>query len=373
MIVCVDIQAAIAQRAGVGRYTKSLVEHLAPLAGDDELHLFYFDFRRRGTPFPIGHARQRAVRWIPGRVVQKAWKTVGWPPFDWFAGRADLYHFPNFVRPPLTQGGSVVTVHDVSFLRYPEHAEQRNLRYLNAQIRLTVERADAVIADSAFSAAEIRELLNVPADRVFGVPLAAPFGMTRPSPEEIVAAQEHLGLGRPYLLMVGTLEPRKNIAFLVAVFEALTEFDGDLVLAGQRGWKYEHILERIRHSPRSKRIRHLDYVRDDLLPALYAGASAFVFPSVYEGFGLPPLEAMACGTPVVSSRGGSLPEILGDGAEYVEEFEVDAWAAVIRGLLRDGARRGALVARGTARARGFSWNETARRTWAIYRAVGRRK
>ena len=369
MRVTIDIQAAITQRAGVGRYTKALVEHLGAAAGSDELALFYFDFQRRGMPFPVPGASTKAIRWCPGRVVQKAWKTFQWPPFDWFAGAADVYHFPNFIRPPLSRGRSVVTVHDVSFLRHPDTTEPRNLRYLAAQIRNTVDRADAIITDSAFAAREIEELFKTPAGKVTPILLGLEPSITRPSADVIAATRRALGLERPYLLMVSTIEPRKNIAFLVEVFEQMEKFDGDLVIAGARGWKFEPIFERIAASKRAARIRHVDYVADAQLPALYAGADLFLFSSRYEGFGFPPLEAMACGTPVVSSRGGSLPEVLGDAAEYVEAFDARAWADRAMKLLGDGTLRAARVRQGLERARAFSWDEAARQTWAVYRRV----
>lgn len=369
MRVVIDIQAAIAQRAGVGRYTKSLVEHLGRFAGPDEFGLFYFDFQRKGVPFPVPNAAQRAVRWCPGRVVQKAWKTVRFPPFDWFAGPADVYHFPNFIRPPLSRGRSVVTIHDVSFLRFPETTEARNLRYLTAQIGRTVRDADAILTDSTFIAREIEELLKVPASKIHPVLLGLPDDLRRPDDAAVAAFRKQHGLERPYLLMVSTLEPRKNMPFLVEVFERLGELDGELVIAGMRGWKFEPILERMRTSPRATRIRHLDYVPEASLPALYAGAELLVFPSLYEGFGFPPLEAMACGTPVLSSRAGSLPEVLGDGAEYVEGYDAEAWAVRARTLLSDRTLRANVVERGLRRARLFSWDETARRTWDVYRKV----
>ena len=369
MRVTIDIQAAIAQRAGVGRYTKLLVEHLGPLAGSDELGLFYFDFQRKGIPFPAAGARQQAVRWCPGRFVQKAWKTLNFPPFDWFAGAADVYHFPNFIRPPLTRGKSVVTIHDVSFLRFPETTEERNLRYLTAQIRRTVELADAIVTDSEFVAREIGELLGTPRDKIFPIPLGLSASMTRPSAESIAGTRKALGLQRPYLLMVGTIEPRKNIPFLINVFERLDSFDGDLVIAGMRGWKYEPILDRMRNSPKAARIRHLDYVEEASLPGLYAGAELFVFPSLYEGFGFTPLEAMACGTPVLSSKTGSLAEVLGDAAVLVDSFDADTWAAQAIRLLADTTRKADLGSRGTRQASRFRWETAAEETWKIYRRL----
>lgn len=365
MRVCIDIQSAITQRAGVGRYTKSLVEHLGPLAGGDELRLFYFDFKRAGTPLSVDHATHAAVRWLPGRLAQKAWTAIGWPPFNWFAGAAEVFHFPNFIRPPLTRGKSVVTIHDVSFLRHPETTEERNLRYLTAQIRKTVEQTDRIITDSEFSAREIAELLGVHPDRVTAIPL----GLTHHAASPDARAVQALKLDRPYLLFLGTLEPRKNIPFLIDVFERLTSFDGDLVIAGMKGWKYEPILQRIRDSQHANRIRYLEYVEDHLLPGLYAGAELFVFPSLYEGFGFPPLEAMRCGTPVVSSNGGSLPEVLGDAAERIEGFDAGEWAARLEQVISDRALRDRLGAAGRKRAAIYRWEETARRTWDVYREM----
>lgn len=369
MRVVVDIQAGVAQRAGVGRYTKALVQHLGPLAGPDQLGLFYFDFRGKGEPLRTEGAELRAVRWCPGRIAQKAWKTIYWPPFDWFAGRADIYHFPNFVRPPLARGKSVVTIHDVAFLRYPDTIENKNLRYLNAQIRRTILHSDAIITVSQFTARELQELLNAPRDRIFPIANGLTDDMKRPKPAVIAASKKTFGLNRPYLLMIGTLEPRKNIPFLVSVFEQLKDFDGDLVIGGRRGWKYEPILQRMRGSMRASRIRHLEAFGEEHLPALYAGAELLVFPSLYEGFGFPPLEAMACGTPVISSRGGSLPEVLGDAADLVEEFDVELWAFVISKVLGDATRRAELAAKGLARAKRFTWEEAARRTWEVYRTT----
>jgi glycosyltransferase involved in cell wall biosynthesis len=369
----VDIQAAIAQRAGVGRYVKALVEHLAPLAGEDELDLFYFDFMRRGMPFPVPAAKQSACRVFPGRIVQAAWKKVAWPPFDWFSGWADVFHFPNFVRPPLQRGKSVVTIHDLAFMRHPDTIEPRNYAYLTSQIKQTVNRADRIIAVSEFTAREIEELLKVPRERIAVIYEGLTENVQKPDTAAIAAMRDQLGLARPYLLTVGTLEPRKNIPFLVNVFETLGDFDGDLVLAGMRGWKYEPILDWIQNSPRAAQIKRLDYVPESLLPALYSGAELFVFPSLYEGFGFPPLEAMGCGTPVVSATTGSLPEVLGDGCLYVDDFNEQSWADAIHDLLMDNSQRLSLSERGKAQAARFTWHECATKTWEVYRSLGGRR
>jgi glycosyltransferase involved in cell wall biosynthesis len=371
MKVCMDIQAALGQRAGVGRYVRELLFHLGAEKGADKLAAFYFDFKRIGLDAVPPGVEMRSCRWMPGRVAQAAWKRLGFPPYEWFAGKADLYHFPNFIRPPLGRGRkSVVTIHDVSFLRMPETTEAKNLAWLSAEIHATAERADAILTDSHFSAREIVELLKVPESKVFPVWLGLPQFGPPPAPEAVAAARQALGLEKPYLLMVGTIEPRKNIPFLVKIYEALRDFDGDLVLAGGLGWKTGPTLKAIADSPRRDGIKLLKHLSDAQLSALYAGAAAFVFPTRYEGFGFPPLEAMGRGTPVVSARHSSLPEVLGDAAEWVDGFDVEAWAAAVRAVLNDSARAARLRAAGFDQAKKFTWEETARQTWDVYRRVG---
>lgn len=368
MKICIDIQAAIAQRAGVGRYTKSLVEHLAKETnGSDELSLFYFDFQRQGMPFPVPGAEQRACRWIPGRFVQQAWKRISFPPYPLFAGKADIYHFPNFILPPLKGAKSVVTVHDLSFLRHPETTEERNLAYLTSKIHDTVQRADAIITDSHFSAREIEELLRVPSEKIFPIHLGLNHSTRTASAEEVEKTKRELKLERPYLLTVGTLEPRKNIPFLIDVFEKMNHPDLELIIAGMPGWKYEPILERMEQS--SANIRYLRYVEEEHLVPLYAAAEMFVFPSIYEGFGFPPLEAMTCGTPVFSSAAGPLPEVLGNAAAFGTAFDADAWADEITALLNDTPRREQLRQNGYEQIKKFSWQQCARETREVYRKV----
>ncbi len=371
MNVCLDIQSAVAQRAGVGRYTRSLVEALAAERGADGLRLFSFDFRRRGTDWSVPGAERRTLRWCPGRLMQASWKTLNAPPFDWLAGQADVYHFPNFIIPPLSAraGRAVVTVHDVSFLRYPELAERRNLAYLKRRIADTVRRADAILTDSRFSAGEIVDLLRADPGRVHAVPLGLGGQWAAPPAEAVARWRRAQGLDRPYLLTVGTLEPRKNTVFLARVYEAMPRFRGDLVIAGLPGWKTAPILARLRASSRAATIRLLGYVPESDLPALYAGAELFLFPSLYEGFGFPPLEAMRCGTPVLASGAGSLPEVLGDGARLLADFDPDAWAADAQRLLDDADARRALGEQGHRWSARYTWRAAARATWAVYRKV----
>ena len=370
-----DIQAGLGQTGGIGRYVRELFRHLGTgAAAGDAVEGFCFDFHRRwrGMPWAAG-GRVRVCRWMPGHIAQAAWKRVHAPPFDWFAGDADVYHFPNFVRPPLGKGKrSVVTIHDLSFLRMPETTEKKNLAWLMGEIQRTADIADAILTDSRFSAGEIRELLGVEEERIFPVWLGLDSFPPPPPEAEAAALRRELGLERPYLLMVGTLEPRKNIPFLVEVFEELRDFDGDLALVGSLGWKTEGILFAIESSSRRDRIQRLGGIRDDQLAAVYAGAAAFVYPTRYEGFGFPPLEAMARGVPVVSARNSSLPEVLGNAPRWVDGFDAAEWAEAVRTVLKDETERAAMRKAGLAQATRFPWAETARKTWTVFRRVAGR-
>jgi len=381
MKICIDIQAAVAQRAGIGRYTRALVEHLPPFAGNDELSFFYFDFMRGGEPPEVANIKRNL--WLPGRLAQFCWKKLGWPPYDRFAGAFDLYHFTNFIIPPLTRGKKVVSIHDASFLRHPEFAENRNLAFLKSQIGNTVQRADAIITISRFSADEISSFFPEARNKIHVIYPGVMEHMeqterkseVRDQRSEIrwqrseVKGQQFGSMARPYLLTVGTLEPRKNISFLIEVFENMRGFDGELVIAGRRGWKYAAILERIASSSRTNDIRLLEDLADEELAALYAGAELFIYPSFYEGFGFPPLESMRCGTPVISSAGGSLKEVLGKGAMVMEQYDAPQWAEAAMELVNNEGQRQMLIENGKLQAEKYTWTEAAKQTMALYRSL----
>jgi len=371
MRICIDVQPAVAQRAGVGRYVLSLANSLAHcIPASDSMDLVYFDFMGRADPSGLPSRFVRPVRLVPGRLIQYSWKTLRWPPYTAFAPGADVYHFPNFILPPVRKGARcAVTIHDLSFIRHPEFAEERNLAYLRAGIQRTARSADAVLTVSSFSAREIEELLGVPRSRIHTTLLGvAPF--FKPLPAAAAAAEvAALGIDRPFILTVGTIEPRKNLPFLVEVFSRLRAFDGLLVIAGSTGWKYADSIRAIENSSAATRIRRVTHVGDRLLPALYSAASAFVTTSHYEGFGLPPLEAMACGTPVISSSGGSLPEIVGEAGLVLRGFDSEEWAAALDSALADTGLRSRMTADGLKRAAGFTWRKTAEQTLQAYRSI----
>ena len=370
---CLDFQPAVAQGAGIGRYTRQLARELLPaLAPDERLRLFYCDFRRRAPADPVPGAEARAFRLLPGAALQKAWTAFGAPAFDRLAGAADVFHFTNFVPRPVRRGRVAVTIHDMSFERFPDFAEARNRAYLHANVARGAARADAILTDSEFSKREIEELLPAARGKVRAVPLGVSPDFRPAAAERVAAAKAALGLERPFLLDVGTVEPRKNLTFLVDVWERLAPEGFDLVVAGAPGWRCGPIFERFAEAGRRfpGRLHYVRYVPDGTLDALYTAAALFAIPSHYEGFGFPPLEAMACGTPVLSSDGGSLPEVLGAAAAVVRGFDADEWAAAALRILHEGpAERAARTAAGRARAASFTWERCARETLAVYRGL----
>lgn len=368
---CLDYQPGVAQGAGIGRYTRELAKNLpALLDGDERLRLFFCDFHRRTSDNPVPGTDARACRWIPGAVLQKAWHWLGAPAFDRFSGPADLFHFTNFCTRPVRAGRSVVSVHDMSFERFPQFAEEKNLRYLHRGVARSVERADAIITISEFSKREIEELLPAARGKVHVTYLGIDPDFAPAPDARVRAVREKLGLSRPFLLSVGTIEPRKNLEFLVDAWEKLAPEGIDLVLAGAPGWRCEPIFARFESSPFRDRLHYVRRVPDGTLADLYSAAALYVTPSHYEGFGFPPLEAMACGTPVLSSDGGSLPEVLGDAATVLHGFDADAWAHEARRLLSLGEEaRADLVRRGREQAARFRWADTVRSTLAVYREV----
>jgi glycosyltransferase involved in cell wall biosynthesis len=264
----------------------------------------------------------------------------------------------------LRQGKRLVTIHDLSFLRYPEGAEPSLRRYLSAAVPRSVDQADLILADSESTRRDVVELLGTPPSKV---EVLYPGLDEAFQPVEDAGAltevRELYSLGRPFLLTVGTLEPRKNTVTLLEAYATLIrekDFEHQLVIGGGLGWRYEGIFSRVTELSLEDRISFLNYVPEEHLPALYTLADVFVFPSLYEGFGLPPLEAMACGTPVVASDTSSLPEVIGDAGLMVPAQDTGALAEAIKRTLEDSD---------LSRVTRFSWQASGERLIGIYRRL----
>ncbi|MBV9357697.1 MAG: glycosyltransferase family 4 protein, partial [Chloroflexi bacterium] len=294
---------------------------------------------------------------------------------DWFSGRVDLFHSPDFVLPPLRHASGVLTVHDLAFLMRPDCADAKLRAYLEEVVPRSVRRADFVIADSENTRNDLVVLLGVRPDRVEVVPGGVEPRFTPVADPELLAqARGRLGVGTaPFILAVGVLEPRKNLTTLMDAFAELkrrgTLPDLKLVLAGGRGWLVDGILEHHTASKVRDDILFPGFIADELLPAVYSAAQVLAFPSLYEGFGLPVLEAMACGTPVVSSNASCLPEVAAGAALMVEPTDTQALTDALERVLDDAALCADLSRNGIERARRYSWKAAAERLLRVYKRV----
>lgn len=355
MRIGIDISKALGRPDGIGRYTRGLVAALMAEDREGDYRLYpLFEaaaapdrFREVFPEAPAGFrlAHQRAP--APGEV--------------------DLFHATTLSVPREHLGPLVVTVYDLTFLTHPRCHTLDNRTHCLAGLARALCCGARIIAISRHTRRELVERLAVPGDRVTVVYPAADARFA-PTPDPAVPAR--LGLPGPYLLSLGTLEPRKNFPAVVEAFARLPgEVRGEhlLAVAGAQGWLAPDLEARAREAGVADRVRFLGPVDDGDLPALYSGAAAFVYPSLAEGFGLPPLEAMACGAPVVASSLTSLPEVVGEAGLLVDPREPEALAGALAGLLGDPGRRSALSKAGQERAATFSWRRAARETLAVYR------
>lgn len=282
---------------------------------------------------------------------------------------ASLVHC-TYVAPPRCPVPTVVTVHDVSFARHPEWFTARDRALLGAAVPYSARRARAVITPSEHARREVVELLRIPERRVHVTPEACGPEFRPLGPAARAEALRRCGVDGPYVLSLGNLQPRKNLGRLLDAWRHLRDAhlleDHRLVLAGGTHGKREPVARMVAESGLTREVLLPGHVRQEDLPALYAGATAFVYPSLYEGFGLPLLEAMACGVPAACSEAASLPEVADDAALLFDPHDTEAIAAALGALLADEGLRAALVARGFSRAATFSWAACARRTFDAY-------
>jgi glycosyltransferase involved in cell wall biosynthesis len=376
MTVYVDVSAAVNARAGLGRYAANVARAVADLK-PERVRVFYNSAGRAHVPWEIEHMPHRSVR-----AGYKPWRMAVWMAqivrlgFNRMVPDVACFHATEHLLIPLRGVPTVLTVHDLVYRRFPEHHKRLNYLYLNATMPLFVRRADAIIAISEHTKKDLVELYGTPPEKITVVyEAAAPHFTPPPENEKLNEALAHVraryALPEQYLITLGTVEPRKNLPRLLEALVGLRQDHPDLalVVAGVRGWLYDEFFETIDNLNLTQHVRVLGYVPDDELSPLFWGARAAVVPSLYEGFGLPVLEAMASGCPVVSSDAASLPEVGGDAARYFDPTDVEAMQSAIDAVLRDEGLRSQMREAGLAQAGRFSWERAARETWAVYERV----
>ncbi len=366
MKIGIDARIAYYTRGGIRNYVVHLLDALAALDAETDYRVLH-SRKERDVSLPAPNFRPFAC-WTPSHHRWERW-ALG---VEAKRLRLDLLHSPDFIPPAFGYRRSIITVHDLNFLYYPKFLTAESRRYYNQQIEWAVQRADHILADSNSAKVDLATLLSVPSEKVTVVHLAADPAFRSLSKKESrrVAAQHDLKPG--FLLFVGTLEPRKNIPGLLRAYRLLLDEAATtvpLVLVGGMGWLYDEIFERVEALHLAEHVRFLHDVPNVDLPGLYNAASLLVTPSFYEGFGLPALEAMACGTPVVVAERASLPEVVGEAGLLVNPDDPEDIARAMTRVLTEDGLRAQMRKQGLAQAKHFTWERTAQETLAVYQEV----
>lgn len=371
MRIGIDVSPLTLQPTGVGAYTAAVIRHLLPLAVDAEVLGLSSGLRSMDGAALAGLAAHRHLP-VASRLLYQCWSWTRWPKVDRLLGGVDVFHATNYFLPPVASARRVLTVYDLAFLKMPELCSPKIVGPFSSNVRRFCRESDAILTCSAASKRDIVECCGVAPGRIevaYGAVDEAFFAVGKDEAKARIARD--YGIEGPFLLFVGTIEPRKNVAGIVRAFARIAgEIPHTLVLAGGLGWKSEPLDELIEGLGIGGRIRRTGYVRDRAdLPAFYSAAEAFIFPSFYEGFGLPVLEAMACGCPVITANTSSLPEVAGEAALYVEPGDTEGLVERLLQLLGDEALRKSLAEKGRLQARKFSWEAAARVTLDTYRKL----
>lgn len=387
MNVAVDGGALAHPETGIGRYTGELLRALADLEASGaalRLQVFFNSWRAPRPPAAYDDPRFRLVNpRLPSRALRAAWDRFSLLPAERFCGRLDVFHASDWIHPPLRSAALVATVHDLGPLDHPEWYAPEVVAVHERINRSVAKRAALILTVSEFTRRRFVERFGVSEDRVHVTHNGVSNDFAAPAGHEALRAPEALGIRRPFVLYVGSRERRKNVLGLVDVFARVAgeEPDLDLVLVGMRpdrealrvqgvqAWEGPELERRIEAVGLAGRVHTPGQVSREHLRGLYARAEVLAFPTLYEGFGIPVVEAMACGAPVVASNLSSLPEVVGDAGLLADPWDPDAFGGALLRVLRDAGLRDALRARGLERARTFTWGRTARETLRGYEAA----
>lgn len=380
MKIILSIDSVRFPLTGIGRYTFELARHLKEIADIEQLR-FLSGYRFASLPEPMQSAMETGLstRHLRGRLFKNP-LTIGLysrvsPLLKQVALRGytdHVFHGPNFYIPPF-EGPSVCTFHDLSIFTWAHCHPPERVRYMRTEIAKTLKRADMLITDTDFTRREVAAYFGWSLDKIRVVPLACSEEFRPRCFEELnPILTKHSLTWQGYSLYVGTIEPRKNLEVLLDAYALLPPTirqQWPLVMVGYKGWRSEQLHARIEAGVKEGWVTYLGFVEADELPLLYAGARVFVFPSLYEGFGLPLLEAMASGIPVVCSNAATLPEVTGDAAAMCDPQDVDGLSELINRALQDESWRKLAIKKGLLQAGRFSWKRCAEETAAVYKEV----
>lgn len=371
MKICIDLSPAVHKRAGIGRYAQELTEALVRVDTHNQYWAFFNNSISVTVDSPLSHL---PLLKLP--LGNKLWRLsvlfshLARIRQDRLFREIDIFHSTDNLLPYFPHTGSVHTLLDLAFRRFPKTLTPLNRFYLSVMTPHFLRKADRIIAISEHSKKDTVDLYGTPPDKIKVIPLGVGkrFHVVKDK-KYLESVRQRLNLPNHYLLYVGTLEPRKNLVRLLEAFRQARLDDYKLVIAGKTGWFSEPFFNKLHALGLGERVLLTGFVSDADLSALYSGATAFLFPSIYEGFGLPILEAMASGVPVICSDAASLPEVAGDAALLLSPYDIKGWTEAMENVVHDHILHERLIDFGLQRSRLFSWEQTARLTLDVYRDI----
>lgn len=369
-----------ANKTGIAYYEDGLVRGMMEYYPENEYQLDVFTFRGRDQKKEYleeygKNIKHNECAWFPGSLFRMISMFFPIPYCMFFKKKSDITHFCNYVIPFGVRGKKIVTVHDLAFREYPETIRKRTLLMLKSSLKRSIRRADAILADSDFTRQEILKYYKVSEKKIHIVPCGIDTSKFYPIKDtvQIDAVKEKYGIGSEYYLYLGTLEPRKNIEGILEAYSMLKErVTGEIpkmVIAGGKGWLFDSIFEKVQEMHLDEDVIFTGYVEEQDKVKLLNGAVSFCFPSFYEGFGMPPMEAMACGTAVITSNGNSLREVTGEAAVHVEPTDYQQLSEAMERVWRDRGYREELQQKGFEQVKKYSWKNAVDALQIVYEEV----
>lgn len=374
MNIGINCNPVMNKKTGVGNYIHNLLLELVKIDKINNYILFFYSLRHldstKSAQYNFKHKKTIGLK-IPQLFLDFFWDKLKFPPIEFFTGKLDIFH-NNFYSPPMKKVKNIITIYDMSFFAYPEFHTKGTQRFKNKVLKY-YNSASKIITISNFSKREILKYIDIPEKKIEVIYPGVDIQNQKLELREDYILKKY-SLSKGYILYVGTIEPRKNLEGLIKAYKLLLSDDKyknkyDLVIVGKLGWKYETFFKTLENSGLQDKVKLLGYIPDEELPAIYKHASLFVYPSIYEGFGLPVLEAMAYGTPVITSNVSSLPEVAGDAALLINPHNYKEIRDGIADILSTEQLKSQLIARGKERVKRFSWTKTAEKTLEIYKEV----
>ncbi|EAZ88744.1 glycosyltransferase family 4 protein [Crocosphaera chwakensis] len=381
--VCIDATPVRGKLTGIGVYTLNLIEALYRRQEEDNFILdIYFHpsvknwlKRSLSTPELLTPYLQVSSVPIPVSVAHLLAQYAPFilPYFEKHLDQPDIIQGTDHYIFPYRKASKIMTIHDLTFIKFPQYSTKIVKGYLE-RIKHCLSWTDAIITFSESTKQDIIKLLNIDPNVIYVTPQASRYSPNYLTRQILYDNRNFIDyyLYKPYFLFVSTLEPRKNILTLIQAFEYLKQnykIPHQLILVGKKGWNYQDILETINTSQIKEDIQHLDYISDELVAILYSQAEAFIYPSFYEGFGLPVLEAMTLGSPVITSPTSSLPEVAGDAALYIDPTDYYQLAQTMLKVVDNSTLRKEMINKGKIQAEQFSWQQTAEKTLNVYQSI----